>query len=151
MHKYVFLAFLDDPTMVLLPIITLISLSGALSLSSTGQLGSGSLGGFSPFLTNRYNFPCLMNVLICCLRSLHSEVSCPWSGWKWQYLFLGLLFGLPFSLSNQVNVASSFIYMRTCSSGVFRGVKFVVLLNGDLDLLSSLLSFVQADFLPRLG
>ena len=35
---------------------TLISLSGALGLSSTRQLGSRSFGGFSPPLTNRYNF-----------------------------------------------------------------------------------------------
>lgn len=34
-HKYVFLAFLDKPAIVLPPTITLISQSGALGLSST--------------------------------------------------------------------------------------------------------------------
>ena len=69
MRKYIFLAFLDDPTIVLPPIITLISPSGALGLSSACQLGSRSLGRFSPFLTNRYNFPYLMRASIYYLRS----------------------------------------------------------------------------------
>ena len=41
------------------PTIILISPSNALGLSSDRQLGLGSLGGFSPPLTNRCNFPIL--------------------------------------------------------------------------------------------
>lgn len=40
-HKYVFLAFLDKPAIVLPPSITLISQSGALGLSSTPLVGFG--------------------------------------------------------------------------------------------------------------
>ena len=47
-RKYVFLASLDDLAIVFLPMITLISLSGAQGLSSAHWLGSRSLGGFSP-------------------------------------------------------------------------------------------------------
>ena len=68
-RKYVFLAFLDDLAIVFPPTITLISLSGALSLSSACRLGSGSLGGFAPPLINCCNFPYLMRTSICCLRS----------------------------------------------------------------------------------
>lgn len=46
-HKYIFLTFLGDPTIVFPPTITLISLSGGLGLSSTHWPGSGSHGGFS--------------------------------------------------------------------------------------------------------
>ena len=59
-RKYVVLAFLEEPAIVFPLMITHISPSWALGLSSTCQLGSGSLGGFSPPLTNRCNFPCLM-------------------------------------------------------------------------------------------
>ena len=111
--KYVFLAFLDDPAIVLPPTITLISLSVALGFSSARRLCSGSFGGFSPFLTNRYNFPCLMRASICCLRLQHLELSCSWSWWKRQYLFQCLLLGLPFSLSGHVSAVSSLSYIRT--------------------------------------
>jgi len=52
-----------------------------------------------------------------------------------------------FSLFSHLSAGSSLTCMRTCSSKVFR-VKFVVLSEGGLDLLSSLLSLVWADFLP---
>ena len=75
-------------------------------------------------------------------------MSCSWSWWKWQYLFLDLLFGLPFSLSNHASAGPFFIYMRTWSSRVFSGVKLAILPDGGLDLLLSLRSFARADFLP---
>ena len=68
-RKYVFFGFLDDLAIVFPPTITLISLSEALGLSSFRQFGSRSLGGFSPPLTNRFDFPYLMSALICYLRS----------------------------------------------------------------------------------
>lgn len=68
-----------------------------------------------------------------------------------QYLFLGLLFVSPFSLSGHVNAGSSLIRMRTWSSRVFNGVKLAVLLRGGLDLWSSFLSLVWANFLPLSG
>ena len=68
-RKYVFLAFFDDPAIVFLPMITLISPSGALGLSLAYRLGSGSFGRFSPPLMNHYNLPYLMRASICYLRS----------------------------------------------------------------------------------
>ena len=68
-RKYVFLTFLEEPASLLSPTITFISSSRALGLSSTRQLGSGSLGWFSLPLTNRCSFPCLMRVSIYCFRS----------------------------------------------------------------------------------
>ena len=53
-HKYVFLAFLEELAIVFPYTITLISPSGALGLTLTYQLGSESVGGFSLPLTNRY-------------------------------------------------------------------------------------------------
>ena len=109
-RKYVFLAFLN----IVFPLmITLISPSRALDLSSACQLGSRSLERFFPPLTNRYKFPCLMRVSIYCLRLQHSKVSCLWSRWKRQYLFLSLLFESPFNLSSQFNAALSLICIRT--------------------------------------
>lgn len=67
--KYVFLPILEDPAIVLPPMITLISLSASLGLSLARQLGSGSLGGCSSPLMNCYSFPYLIRALICCLRS----------------------------------------------------------------------------------
>ena len=75
-------------------------------------------------------------------------MSCPWSQWKQQYLFLGLLFRSPFSLSSHIGVGSSLICMRTWSSEAFNGVKLAILPRGGLDLLSSFLSLVRAKFLP---
>ena len=71
-RRSVFLAFLEDPIIVLPPTITLISPSGALGCSSTCRFSSWSLGGFSPILsrpTNHCNFPCLMKASIYCFRS----------------------------------------------------------------------------------
>lgn len=117
------------------PKITLISLSGAFGHSFARQLGSGSLAGFSMTFSlpkNRCNFPCLTRVFICYFKSKHLEVLCPWSRWKWQYFFHGLLFGSLFRLSGHVSVGLSLIYMRNWSSRVFSGVKLAILPGGGL-------------------
>ena len=68
------------------------------------------------------NFPCLMRFSIYCFKSKHSFVSCPWSLWKWQYLFRLRLLGSPFIFSGHFKEGSSLICIRTCLSGVFNGV-----------------------------
>lgn len=67
-HKYFFLAFLKEPAIALPPTITLISPSGALGRSSTYQLSSRSLGGFSSPLTNLRSFSSLIRASIYCFR-----------------------------------------------------------------------------------
>ena len=57
-----------------------------------------------------------------CFKSKHSFVSCPWSLWKWQYLFLLHLLGSPFIFSDHFKEGSSLICINTCSSGMFKGV-----------------------------
>ena len=68
------------------------------------------------------NFSCLMRFSICYFRSKHSSVSCLWSLWKWQYLFLLRLFGSPFIFSVHFKEGPSLICIRTCSSGMFNEV-----------------------------
>ena len=68
------------------------------------------------------NFPCLMRFSICCFKSKYSSVSCPWSLWKQQYLFLLCLLGSLFIFSGHFKYGSSLICIRTCSSGIFNGV-----------------------------
>ena len=75
-------------------------------------------------------------------------MSCPWSRWKQQYFFLGLLFGSPFSLPGHAKARSSLIYIKTWSSGPLSGVKLVIRHGGGLNLHSSLLWLVLATFLP---
>ena len=78
-RRQVFLAFLEDPIIMLPPMITFISPSGALARTPTCQFDSQSLGGFSlvlSHLTNCCNFPCLMKASICCFRSYQSKVQC---------------------------------------------------------------------------
>ena len=70
------------------------------------------------------NFPCLMRFSICCFRLKRSSISCPWSLWKQQYLFLLCLLGSSFIFSSHFKEGSSLICMRTCSSNVFNGVYY---------------------------
>lgn len=50
-------------------------------------------------------------------------------------------------MSGNLSAKLSFTYIRTYSSGAFSGVKLVVLLEVGFDLLSSLLSLIQVNFL----
>ena len=93
------------------------------------------------------NFPYLMRFSICYFRSKHSSVSCPWSLWKWQYLFLLFLFGSPFIFSGHFKEGSSLICIRTCSSDMFNGVYCWFRAEGPAFLLSqSFLSSVRPFF-----
>jgi len=67
-YKYIFLAILEEPASILPLTIILISPNGALGLSSTRRLGSGSFSGFSLPLTNCCGFSCLMKASICYFR-----------------------------------------------------------------------------------
>ena len=110
---------LDNWLVELPPMITLISPSGGRDDSSSFPFNFSSLWSRPrKFL----NFPCLMRFSICYFKSKHSFVSCPWSLWKRQYLFLLCLLGSPFVFSGHFKEGSSLICMRTCSSGSFKGV-----------------------------
>ena len=110
---------LEDWPVELPPMITLISPNGGRDDSSIFPFNFSSLWSRPrQFL----NFPYLMRFLICCFKSKHSFVSCPWSLWKWQYLFLLRLLGSPFIFSGHFKDGSSLICIRTCSSGIFNGV-----------------------------
>ena len=90
--RYVFLD-LEDCLIEVLPMITFISPSGGHDDSSSFPFNFSSLWSCPrKFL----NFPCLMRFSICCFKSKHSSMSCPWSLWKRQYLFLLYLLGSPF-------------------------------------------------------
>ena len=90
--RYVFLDFEDCPVEVP-PMITLISPSGGCDDSSTFPFNFSSLWSRPrKFL----NFPCLMRFSIYYFKSKHSSMSCQWSLWKPQYLFLLRLLGSPF-------------------------------------------------------
>ena len=116
--RYVFLDLEDCPVKVP-PMITLISLSEGHDDSSTFPFNFSSLWSCPrKFL----NFPCLMRFSICYFKSKHSSVSCPWSLWKRQYLFLLHLLRFPFIFSSHFKEGSSLICMRTCSNGMFKGV-----------------------------
>ena len=116
--RYVFLDLEDCPAKVSL-IKTLISPSKGRDDSSTFPFNFSSLWSRPrKFL----NFPCLMRFSICCFKSKYSSVSCPWSLWKRQYLFLLRLLGSPFIFSGHFKDGSSLICKSTCSSGVFKGV-----------------------------
>ena len=116
--KYAFFD-LDDWPVELPPMITLISLSGGRDDSSIVPFNFSSLWSRPrKFL----NFPCLMRFSIYCFKSKHSSVSCPWSLWKRQYLFLLRLLGSPFIFSGHFKDGSSLICIRTCSSGIFNEV-----------------------------
>ena len=100
--RYVFLDLEDCPVKVP-PMITLISPSGGRNDSSTLAFNFSSLWSRPrKFL----NFSCLMRFSICCFKSKHSFVSCPWSLWKQQYLFLLRLLGSPFIFSGHFNDGS---------------------------------------------
>ena len=101
--------------------ITLISLSGRRDDSSSFPFNFLSLWSRpGKFL----NFPCLMRFSICCFKSKHSSVSCLWSLWKRQYLFLLRLLGSPFIFSSHFKEGSSLIFISTCSSSMFKGVYY---------------------------
>ena len=116
--RYAFLD-LDDWPIELPPMITLIFLSSDRDSSSTLPFNFSSLWSHPRKLLN---FPCLIRFSIYCFRSKHSFVSCPWSLWKQQYLFLLHLLGSPFIFSSHFKEGSSLICIRTCSSGMFKGV-----------------------------
>ena len=127
------------------PMITLISPSGDRDDSSTFPFNFSSLWSRPrKFL----NFPCLIRFSICCFRSKHSFLSCPWSLWKRQYLFLLCLLGSSFIFSGHFKEWSSLICMRTCSSGVFSGVYCWFHAKGPTFLLSR--SFLSSIY-PFLG
>ena len=116
--RYVFLD-LDNWPIELSPVITLISLSEGRNNSSTFPFNFLSLCSRPrKFL----NFPYLIRFSICCFKSEHLSVSCPWSLWKRQYLFLLRLLRSPFIFSGHFKKGSSLICTRTCSSGMFKGV-----------------------------
>ena len=99
--------------------ITLISPSGGRDDSSIFPFNFSSLWSRPrKFL----NFPYLMRFSICCFKSKHSSVSCLWSLWKRQYLFLLRLLGSPFISFSHFKDGSSLICIRTCLSGIFNRV-----------------------------
>ena len=116
--RYIFLDLEDFPIKVP-PIITLISPSKGRDDSSSFPFNFSSLW-YHP--TKFLNFPCLMRFSINCFKSKHSSVSCPWSLWKQQYLFLLRLLGSPFIFSGYFKEGSSLICISTCSSYMFMGV-----------------------------
>ena len=116
--RYVFLDLEDCPVEVL-HMITLISPNGGHNNSSNFPFNFSSLWSRPrKFL----NFPCLMKFFICCFKLKHSSVSCPWSLWKVQYLFLLRLLGSSFIFSNHFKEGPSLICISTCSNGMFKGV-----------------------------
>ena len=116
--RYVFLDLEDYPVEVP-PMMTLISPSGGYDGFSSFPFNFSSLWSHPrKFL----NFPCLMRFSICCFKSKYSSISCPWSLWKQQYLFLLCLLGSPFIFFSHFKEGSSLICISTCSSGMFKGV-----------------------------
>ena len=99
--------------------MTLISPSGGCDDSSIFPFSFSSLWSRP---RKFFNFPCLMRFLICCFKSKHSSISWPWSLWKQQYLFLLRSLGSPFIFSGHFKEGSPLICIRTCSSGMFKGV-----------------------------
>ena len=116
--RYAFLD-LDEWPVELPPMITLISPSDGRDDSSTLPFNFSSLWSRP---RKFFNFPCLIRFSICYFRSKHSTVSCLWSLWKRQYLFLLRLLGSPFIFFSHFKDGSSLICIRTCSSGTFNGV-----------------------------
>ena len=116
--RYVFLDLEDCPVEVP-PMMTLISPSGGHDGFSIFPFNFSSLW-YCPrkFL----NFPYLMRFSIYYFKPKQSSMSCPWSLWKWQYLFLLRLLGSSFIFSGHFKEGSSLICMRTCSSSMFKGV-----------------------------
>ena len=140
--KYVFLDLEDCPVEVL-PIMTLISLNGGRDGSSKFPFNFLSLWShWRKFL----NFLCLMRFFICCFKSKHSFVSCLWSLWKRQYLFLLCLLGSLFIFFAHFKEGSSLICISTCSSGMFKGV-YCWLRAKELAFLLSRSFFVVSIFL----
>ena len=92
------------------------------------------------------NFPCVMRFSIYCFKSKHSFVSCPWSLWKWQYLFLLRLLRSPFIFSCHFKEGSSLICIRTYSSGMFKGVYCKFRTSGSVLLSQSFFSPVHPFF-----
>ena len=101
------------------PMMTLISPNGGYDDSSIFAFNFSSLWSLP---TKCLNFPCLIRFSICYFKSKHSSVSCPWSLWKRQYLFLLRLLRSPFIFSSHFKEGSSLICMSTWSSGAFKGV-----------------------------
>ena len=116
--RYVFLDLEDCPVEVP-SMITLISLSRGRDDSSTFPFNFSFLW----FRSRKFlNFPCLMRFSIYCFKLKHSSMSCPWSLWKRQYLFLLRLLASPSIFFGHFKEGSSLICLRTYSSGMFKGV-----------------------------
>ena len=116
--RYVFLD-LEDCHVEVPPIITLISPSEGRDNSSSFPFNFSSLWSHpKKFL----NFPCLMRFFIYYFKSKHSSVSCAWSLWNRQYLFLLRLLGSSFTFFDYFKDGSSLICISTCSSGMFKCV-----------------------------
>ena len=101
----------DDWPVELPPMITLISPSGGRDDSSIFPFNFSSLWSC---LRKFLNFPYLMRFSICCFKSKHSSISCLWSLWRRQYLFLLHLLGSPFNFFGHFKDGSSLICIRTC-------------------------------------
>ena len=108
--RYAFLD-LDDWPVELPPMINLISSSGGHDDSSTLPFNFSSLWSRPRKL---FSFPCLIRFSTCYFGSKHSSVSCLWSLWKRQYLFLLRLLRSPFIFSDHFKEGSSLICIRTC-------------------------------------
>ena len=114
---YVFLDLEDCPVEVP-SMMTLISPSGGHDGSSNFPFNFSSLWSRPrKFL----NFPCLMRYSISFVKLKHSSVSCLWSLWKRQYLFLLRLLGSLFIFFGHFKEGSSLICISTYSSSMFKG------------------------------
>ena len=138
--RYVFLD-LEDCHVEVPPIITLISPSEGRDNSSSFPFNFSSLWSHpKKFL----NFPCLMRFFIYYFKSKHSSVSCAWSLWNRQYLFLLRLLGSSFIFFGYFKDGSSLICISTCSSAYIADSELKNLHSYCLDL-SSLLSGPSLD------
>ena len=118
--RYVFLD-LEDCLVKVPSMITFISPSRGCDNSSSFPFNFSSLWSRPrKFL----NFPYLMRFSIYYFKPKQSSMSCPWSLWKWQYLFLLRLLGSLFIFSSHFKEGSSLICISTCSSSMFNGVYY---------------------------
>ena len=95
-YLQVCLPWLEDCPINVPPMMPLISQSGGRDDFSSFPFNFSSLWSRP---RKFHNFPYLMRFFIWCFKSKHSSVSCLWSLWKRQYLFLSRLLGSPFIFS----------------------------------------------------
>ena len=110
------------------PNIVFISPTGGLLSLTFGVLFWSSFHWYlhgSVSLAYFCNFPCWIKVSAWSFKCLHSSVRCPWSWWNLEYLLLSLLSTRVLIDFGHCREGSSFIYIRTCSIGIIRGVKLV--------------------------